>query len=170
MSLSGSPRLRGTHLLRRGLDRLHDVDVSRAHAQVPRYPFPDLLLAGSRVVSQKVVGCEEHARGAVPALEAVVLPESLLYRVELRALRQSFDRQYLGAIDLLGEEQARLHQFPVQDDGAGSALADNAADVRAREPQLVPEEIGQEGPRLGAARVLLTVDGQADLPRRTRHS
>ena len=67
---------------------------------------------------------------------------------------------YRGAVSLHGRHQARLHQLAVDEDGARAAFAGAAAFLRAREVELVAQEV--EEPRAGLRDLLLlaTVDGQ----------
>src|SRR4029453_7024490 len=91
----GRLRRRGGHdrrglgraqLARRLLDRLDDVHVARATAEVAADPLADLFLVGVRVLLQKPGGLHDHARRAEPALESVLVPERLLEGVEGGAL------------------------------------------------------------------------------------
>src|SRR6266568_3798150 len=73
------------------LDRLDDVDVAGAAAQVPRDGLADLELARRRVPGQQRRRGHHHARRAEAALQAVLLPEAELDRVELALLLQALD-------------------------------------------------------------------------------
>src|SRR5262245_61858572 len=64
------------------LDGLHDVVVPRAAAQVAFELVPDLLFGGLGVPLEHLVSGHDHARGAEPALQAVLLPEPLLDRMQ----------------------------------------------------------------------------------------
>src|SRR5918911_951186 len=65
-------------LARRRLDRVHDVHVPRAAADVALNRPPDLLLAGTRIALQEPRRAHQHAWRAVAALERVVVGEGLL--------------------------------------------------------------------------------------------
>src|ERR1700736_6561572 len=80
------------HRLRRGLDRLDNIVVAGATAEVALEPQSDLLLGRVGVALEQLLGRHDHARGAEAALEAMLIPEGLLQRVQGRALGQSFDR------------------------------------------------------------------------------
>src|SRR5215813_1135166 len=70
-----------------GLDGPDDVLVARAAAEVALERAPDLGLGRRRVVLEEAHGREHHPRGAVAALEGVLLVERLLDRVELAVHR-----------------------------------------------------------------------------------
>ena len=61
-----------------------------------------------------------------------------------------------------GQHDARPRRLGVEEDGARAADAVLAADVRAGEAELVPEEIAEQKPRLDAAFVPLAVDRDRD--------
>src|SRR5262245_15763189 len=75
--LSGA-RLRGG-----APDRVHDVLVARAAAEVALEPVTDLRIGRVRVPLDQLTCGEDHARRAVAALEPVLFPEADLHRVEL---------------------------------------------------------------------------------------
>jgi len=124
-----------------GADRIEDLDVARAHAEVPGQAPADLLFGRIEGARQQRMGREHHAGGAVAALEAVLGDERLLNRMERPVLRQSLDRQDLAAIRLHSEDQARLHQQSIEKDGAGAALADDAADVSSGQSEVLAEKL-----------------------------
>src|SRR5882724_11750536 len=76
---------------RRPQHRLDDVLVAGAAAQVPRQRPPHVLLGGIRVLLEQGRGGHYHARGAEPALQAVLLLEALLERVQLAGAGQALD-------------------------------------------------------------------------------
>src|SRR5712692_1304321 len=84
------------------LNGFDDVDVAGAAAQIARDPPTDLLLGRIGVGSEQRFRAEEHARRAESALQAVLLEETLLQRVELTVLLQAFDRFDLVAVGLDG--------------------------------------------------------------------
>src|SRR5262245_19174643 len=90
------------HLLGRVLDGADDVVVAGAAAQVPLELMPDVGLARALVALQDLVGGHDHARGAEPALEPVLLPEALLDGVELAVLGEALDGEDVVAVGLDG--------------------------------------------------------------------
>src|SRR6478752_7457850 len=85
--ISSLPGLRGhRHAGPDGLgcmaDRRADVLVAGAAAEVALDGVPDLVVRRIRVVLEEVDRGHDHPGGAEPALEAVLLPERGLHRVE----------------------------------------------------------------------------------------
>src|SRR3954447_25661795 len=126
-------------------DREHDVVVARAAADVALDGVPDLVVGRVVVAGQQVRGRHDHPRRAEPALQAVLLPERVLERVEL-ALRagHALDRRDARPVGLDREHRAALHGVAVDVDRAGPALAGLAADVRAGQAQVVPDHLDEE--------------------------
>jgi hypothetical protein len=102
----------------------------------------------------------QNPRRAEAALQRVVLVERLLQRRELFGVGQSFDRLDGAAVGLHRQHQAAAHDLAVHADGAGTAHAVLAADVRAGEAELLAQEVDQVLARLDAPRDALVVDGQ----------
>ena len=75
-----------------------------------------------------------------------------LQRRQLAVAGEALDGLELGSVDLDGEEQARADRDAVEAHGAGAADAVLAPDVRARQAERVPEEVGEQQPRLHDAR------------------
>src|ERR671930_2438621 len=146
---------------RRRVDGLDDVLVAGAAAEVALEPAPDLLLGQPVAVrAQELDAGHDHPRRAEAALEGVALPERLLERMQLAALRQALDRRDLAAVRLDGQHGAGLHGVPVEVDRAGSAHRRVAADLRAGQPDVVAEEIDEQRPRLDLRLVPDAVDGE----------
>src|SRR6266511_3381487 len=154
------------HLLGGPLHRLDDVLVAGAAANVPGQRPADLLLRRVRVLLQQRGAHEQHPRRAEPALQAVLLVEALLKRVQLTALGQALHRLHLAPVDLDGEVRARLDRNAVDEHGAGAAAGRVAADVRAGQAELLAQEVDEQQSRLHFERVLLPVHGDGDLLRR----
>ncbi len=76
--------------------------------------------------------------------------------------REALDGPHLAAVDLHGEREAGARGLAVDIDGAGAAHAVFAADMGAGRPDLMPQEIGQQHPRLGFAGAWLAVEREAD--------
>src|SRR5258705_12325535 len=142
------PPLPLRHVLGGVLDGLHDVVVAGAAAEVAFQLVADVGLGGLGVALEELGRGHDHPRRAEAALQAVLLPEPFLDRVELAVLRHPLDGRDLGAVDLHREERARLHRLAVQVNGAGAALAGVAPDMSPGETGELPAEVDEEQPRL----------------------
>src|SRR6187549_1073146 len=80
------------------LDGFDDVDVAGAAAEVAGDRLADLLLRRVRVARQQGGAGEHHPRRAVAALQAVLLPEPVLDRVQGAVLLQPLDGGDLAAV------------------------------------------------------------------------
>jgi len=88
-----------------------------------------------------LLGRHDHAGGAKAALQAMLVPEGLLERVQGRALGETLDRRDPRSVGLDREHRARLHTVSVNFDGARAAVARIAADVGAGKPRLFPDVV-----------------------------
>ena len=135
----------GLHRLGRGQDGLHDVLVAGAPAEVALEADADGgLVERAFALPDQAVGGHDHARGAVPALQAVVLVERLLERVHPVLAGHALDGGDLAAVRLDGEHRAGLHRPPVHQDGARAARRGVAPDVRSGEPEVLPQEVHEQ--------------------------
>src|ERR1700730_1915601 len=151
-------RLGAAHRLRRGLHRLDDVHVAGAPAEVAFEAPADLVLGRVRILLEQVRGGHDEAWRAVAALQAVLVPESLLKRVELAVLGHALDRREALALGLEREHGAALDRLAVHQDRAGAALACVAPDVGASQADHVPQVVHEQKPRLDLMLVVMTVD------------
>src|SRR6266545_6992973 len=144
----------------RRVDGLDDVLVAGAAAEVALEPAPDLGVGQPVAVrAQQLDAGHDHPRRTEAALQRVMLPERLLQGMQLAVRGEPFDRRDLAAVGLDGEHGARLHREPVEVDGAGAADRRVAADLRAREREVVAEEVDEQRPRLDLRLVPNAVDG-----------
>src|SRR5262245_24509720 len=146
------------HRLGAGRDRFHDVMVAGAAADIAFELVADgLLIELVALAPDDIDRRHDHAGRAIAALQRVVLAERLLHRMQ-RAVRlgEPFDRGDVGALHLPGKGRAGLHRLAVDMDHAGAALRGVAAHMRAGQPQVLAQELHQQG-----ARVDVTGDGFA---------
>src|SRR5262245_36875387 len=132
--------------------------IAGATAEVAVESVADLLFRRLRIPHQQLMRGENHSRSAETALQPVTLPKSLLERMELFLLGQTFDCQNISALRLHRKHRARLHRCVVEHHCAGSADAGFAADVSARQPGYIPQKMHQQQPWLHFAGILDTVD------------
>src|SRR4029078_11574089 len=94
----------------------------------------------------------DHARSAVAALQAVIVAEGRLHRVQFVALCNALDGGDAGAGGLADHDRAGFYRPAVDVDDAGAALAGVAADMRAGQVQVVAQEMDEEGSVLDLGR------------------
>ena len=126
-------------------------------------PFADLGLGRIGVLPEQPGRLHDHARRAEAALEAVLVPERLLERVERGAIGHAFDGLDLVAIRLDREDGARLGALAVEVDRAGAAVARVAADVRAGQAERVAQEVDEQETGFDVRLLGRPVDGDADV-------
>src|SRR2546428_4283265 len=89
------------------LDRLEDLDVPGAAAQVPGQGLADFLSGRLRLHVEKRLRRAQNPGSAVAALRGAELRERHLQWIGVRASRQPFDRDDRPILALEGEDQAR---------------------------------------------------------------
>src|SRR6266571_1019586 len=139
------------------LNGFDDVDVARAAAQVARDAAPDFLFGRVGLRLQHCSGGHDHARCTEATLQAMLLPEAVLKRVQCAVLLQAFDGFDLTAIRLDRKQGARLDVLTVENDRACPTVRGVAADMRARQVQVLPDEVDQQQARFDLGCVLLAV-------------
>src|SRR5207248_1303559 len=133
------------------LDRLDDVHVAGAAANVARDRPTDLFLARVGVALEQRRAHQHHARRAEAALQAVLFVEAGLDRRQGRALREALDSHDVAALHLDREQRARLDGFAIEEHRARAAAGRVATDMRARLAKVRPEEVDQQHPWLDVA-------------------
>jgi hypothetical protein len=145
------------------LNRVDDVLIARAAAEVAVNSMADLIFRGLRIPYQQLVRSEDHPRSAKAALEPVTFPKGLLNRMEFLSLSQPFDGQNIGAVRLDRKDRARLDRRVVEHDRACSANAGFAADVGSRQPDGISKKMHQQQPRFHFAGLFGAVDPDRNL-------
>src|SRR5437867_265455 len=128
------------------LNGLHNVLVAGAPAAVAGDRPPDLVLRRVGVLLEERCGREHHAGRAEAALQAVLLVEPLLNRVQLTGEPETLHGRDLVAVGHHAEEGAGLDRQPFEQDRAGPAARRVAPDVRPSEAEDLPEQVAQEHP------------------------
>ena len=160
--LSRSAGLGPAHLVGGPQHGLHDVLVAGAAAQVARERPPDLVLGRVRVLVEEGLGGQHHPGRAEAALEAVLLLEPLLQRVQLARAGEPLDRRHLVPVGLDREHRAALHRLSVEQHRARAAVGGVAPGVRAGQAQTLAEQVGEQQPGLDVGGALAAVDGDGD--------
>ena len=128
--------------------------------RLPRSAWRIVSSLGDGIAREEVRCRQDHAGRAEAALQAVVLDERALERVELAVLREPLDRRDLAALGLEREHGAALHGASVEEHGARAALARVAPDVRSGETEPVAQRVDEERPAFDLERALLAVDDE----------
>ena len=82
----------------------------------------------------------------------MVLAECLLHRMQRSVRRgEALDGQDIGALSLQDQHGAGLDRLAVDVNDAGPALRGVAADMGAGEPQVLAQELHQQGARIDIA-------------------
>src|SRR5579885_3179197 len=134
--------VRLAHPLRRIERGDDDVVIAGAAAQIAGNADADVFFARIGIFAQQLDQRRQNSRRAEAALQAMIIAERLLQRVQRLAVgRDAFDRHDLVAVGLHREHQARAGRTAVEQNGAGAADAVLAAQMRAGKAQIVPQEI-----------------------------
>src|ERR1051325_2885293 len=104
--------LRSRHLRRR-LHRVDDVLIPRAPADIAFQPFANFFFRRIRIAIENLFRRDDHPRRAEPALQTMLVPERLLYFVQLPTHGQPFDGEHVRSVGLHGEHRAALYGFAV---------------------------------------------------------
>src|SRR4029077_18806577 len=121
-AISGLPFRGLARLARRVLDRLHDVHVAGASAEVAGDRLADLKLARVGIRRDECRRGHHHPGRAETALQAMLLVGSLLDGSELVVFLKALDRRAGHLIGLYREDGARFHRPSVEQDGARPAV------------------------------------------------
>src|SRR4051812_13745625 len=103
---------------------------------------------------------DDHPGRADAALGAAAIEEALLHRRELAALRDAFDGEHRGAIDLAHGDEAGVDELAIDEDRARAALAFAAALFRAGEAEVFAEHVEQPLQGRRVEHPLGAVDGE----------
>src|SRR5687767_12251934 len=113
-----------------------------------------------RLPLKRVRRKHQKARRAKSALQAMVIDESLLQRMQLVPGCQTLDRAYLFPLRLDSKHQAGTDRLAINHHSAGATDAVFAADMRSGLPAFVADGIDQSAARLHAYGVIMPVDGE----------
>jgi hypothetical protein len=144
-------------------DGVHDVLIASAPAEITLEPGADVLLGRLRLTPEQFQRAHDHARGAETALQGVMLAKRRLQRMlGITRLAQALDRVDRCSVRLNGQDRARLHGAAVEVYGARAALGRVATDMRARDAEVIPQEVHEQLPRLNLSLPPRPVDSNGD--------
>ena len=118
---------------------------------------------GRGVALEQRLGAHDHAGDAVAALRRLLGLEGDRQQAGLAVgRRQAFERAHLAIAQRGDRHEAGEDRLAVEQDGAGAALAQPAAELGAVECQLVAQHVEQRRVGIDIDLVGLAVDGEGD--------
>src|ERR1700752_1278617 len=132
------------HLAGSKLDRLDDVLITGASAQVSGDSPAYFFLAGMGILLEQRVGRHQHARRAVAALQSMLFFEALLQRMKGSVLHQAFDGEQFTAIGLHRKHGARFDCLSVEHNSAGTTMTGVATYMCACESRNTSDEVDEQ--------------------------
>src|SRR5262249_7857542 len=122
-------------------DRLEDLHVAGAAAEIARQRLADLGQRRLRLLLQQRLRRQQESRRAVAALRGAEIGERLLQRMESLGSRHALDRFHTPALAFESEAEAGDNGLAADEHGAGPALAELAAVLRARQREVLAEHL-----------------------------
>src|SRR5690606_30398 len=132
-----------TQLARRRVGGIENAGVAGAAAEGVLERDLDIGVGGGGVVVKERRGGHDDGWRAEPGLNRAVLDKRLLERVQLVALREALDGGDLTAGGLKHRVDAGVDGRAIDQHRADAALGLFTADLRARQPQIVAQELRQ---------------------------
>jgi len=126
-----------------GFDRLKDLQITRAAAEISRERFSNLIARGVWILIEQRFCRNENCRSAVAALRRPKISERLLQRMQPAIRAEAFYRFNFSFIAFDSQEQAREDGFSVEKDGAGAAFAEFTAMFSAGMVEIFAEDFEQ---------------------------
>jgi hypothetical protein len=149
--------------LARSPDRVDDVLVAGAPAEITLEPGADAFLRRLRFTPEQFQRAHDHSRGAETALQGVMLAECGLQRMlGITWLTQALDRVDRCSVRLNGQDSARLHGAAIEVHGTRAALGRIATDMRTSDAEVIAQEVHEQPPGVNLSLPPLAVDGNGD--------
>src|ERR1041384_1630384 len=142
--------------LRSLLDRINDLHIAGASAQIARDCFFYLIARRISVLVQQRMRGDQHARRADTALRASTLEKRLLKRIEAAVTSETFDGKNCRAVHLANRYETGVDDFAVDDHRASAALSFTATFFRSSQAQVFAKHIKQP---LHGRRLNRSIDG-----------
>jgi ribulose-5-phosphate 4-epimerase/fuculose-1-phosphate aldolase len=145
------------------LDRVHDRLITGTAAVIAGNMFADHGAARHRSAHQEFMRADQHARGAITALQRVAARKRDLQIRDCAGIREALDGFNLSAVALHRKEKTGAHGFAVEPHRTCAANAVFAADMRAGKREIVAQEINERLSRLDARGNGFAVNAHADI-------
>lgn len=117
--------------------------MSSAATEIAGQTLLHLVHAGEGVLGEQGLRCHDHAVRAVAALRGLFGDERSLHRIGFFGRAEAFEGGDALAFDRVDRRGAGAHGLAVEDDSAGSALGEAAAELRSVEPKGVSQDVEQ---------------------------
>jgi len=150
-------------LQHRGFHGFENLQVARAAAEISGKRFANLIAVGMWIRIQQSFCCHQDSRSAVAALRGPEVRERILQGMKPSILAKSFDRQHLTGSTFQGQDQAREHRLPIQQNRASSALAKFATMFCASVAEVFAQDFQQRLVRCKRNVRLLPIQSETDL-------
>ena len=143
-------------------DRIDNILVTRATAQVARKCLSDLRFGGIGMIAKKRFKGHDNAGGAKPALQAVAFMQGLLKHRKLAWLTDRLNGAKRMAFHLDGKDQTGASRLAVHPDRASATNPMLAADMGSRELAMLAQDIRQQMAWLNGNVHIASIHRQSD--------
>src|SRR5215469_7989470 len=144
-------------------DRVDDVLIASAPAEIALEPGTDAFLRRPRLAPEQFQRAHDHSRCAEPALQGVILAKRGLHRMlGITWLAQALDRIDRRSVRLNGQDRARLHSGAVEVHSARAALGRVATDMRTGDAEVIAQKVHKQLPGINLSLPPLAVNGDGD--------
>src|SRR5207253_6806431 len=138
--------------------------VAAAAAEVAGEGLPHLLLARPARPREEGARGHDHAGRAIAALRSLLGDEGGLERIGAIRGAEALDGDHVLARHRARGGDAGADRAPTHEDGAGAALGETAAEMSARQPQVIAEHVEQGHVRISRLDLPVSaVDSQRQL-------
>jgi hypothetical protein len=124
-------------------DRLTDLGVPSAAAEIAGESFFDFVSRGVRFLVQEMAGSHKDAWRANAALGAAAVEYGLLQAVQVGGWREAFDRGDVSSVCLQNRDEATVDEQVVYQDAAGATFAFAASFLGAGQAEVVAQDVEQ---------------------------
>jgi hypothetical protein len=163
------PRFAGEGFQSNCEDCFDDLAIAGAAAEHAAEGIQHLRLGRRGIARQQIVGRHQHARRADAALSGAVRQKCALEGAH-GPVGETFDRHHLPVLHLRRRDHTGADLPAVDPHGAGAAVAGIAADLRAGEPEVLAQHVGQPPHRIDMDLDPAAIQGEGDLLCRRSHA
>src|SRR5680860_523729 len=155
-------------LLTECLERSKNRPVAGAPADVAGQRLSNLEFRRMRVRLQEVGTGDDDTGSAETALNRSRCKHRFLHGVQITVRGQALDGCHVGTLGIGSHDEARTDRFTIEDHGARTALSLFTCILRARQVEIVSQDVQQTLESCNIADALFAVDGDRHIHRRLR--